>query len=74
MNRKLNEQRYADDADAAWGDDDEASFDDDAGVDFDDDADVDFDFDEAVFDDLTSSDWSRAAVDACAVEGAFDAR
>jgi hypothetical protein len=46
MNRKPNEQRFAEDEDAAWSDDD-ASFDDDA----------DLAFDEADFDDLTSNDW-----------------
>ncbi len=72
MNPLLNEERlvdeagvvaaFADDADDAW-DDDDSNFDD-----------VDFDgVDEGAFDDLSDSDWPRAAVDACAPEGAFDA-
>jgi hypothetical protein len=63
MHRMLNEERFVDDAadvDDEW-DDDVARFD-------------DMDFDEAAFDDLSGSDWPRAAVDACAPEGAFDAR
>ncbi len=60
MNHVLNEERLVADADDAW-DDEEASFD-------------DVNFDEADFDDLLDSDWPRAAVDACAPEGAFDAR
>lgn len=74
MHRRLHKESLADkpvvsvvaalvdDGDDAWDDDsDRVSFD-------------DVDFDEADFDDLLDSDWPRAAIDACAPEGAFDAR
>ncbi len=73
MHRLLNEESLADEADgivAALADDADDAWDDDSDrVSFD-----DVDFDEADFDDLLDSDWPKAAIDACAPEGAFDAR